>query len=360
MSRPVNPWKFTGYKPGQNIQCIIIAPENDGYNVTVKKDKDNLPGFLKTLNSFRIGEEVLAQYVGVQNGRILLSALFAQSATQRVASSVTTAEIKPQVSWQDQLNEFDKYYNSPNPEEEVKPVVSSQIEPKYLFRRAIDYIMPALNEADVNTFTMGEYDPELLIGDLEGGMRTCCVKLICDENMSRSAMLLYRGRVYGAIFSSKEIPQTPDWEEALGLVVNNLFIPTTQMMVYDLPEDIVLPLSACFQGFNAPNSEDNDTKYNLDYYSNWFLRKESTGLFAIVFHSLGATFLIYVYKGEFKGLYLVEEKKYFNSIEYLYELLEQDSDTSFQASAVSPSLLLNPNRHGISLSMAVRNRNKDV
>ncbi len=358
MSRPVNPWKFTGYKPGQNIQCTIIAAENDGYSVTVKKDKDILPGFLKTLNNFRIGEEVLAQYVGVQNGRILLSALFAQSATQRVASTVTTAELKPALSWQDQLEEFDKYYSSANHEEEQAPIVNNQVEPRYLFRRAIDYIMPALKEEDISTFTMSEFDTELLVSDLEGGMRTCCVKLICEENMSRSALLLYRGRVYGAIYSSKEIPQTPDWEEAIKHVVNNLFIPTTQVMVYDLPEEIVLPLSACFQGFNAPNSEDHDTRYNLDYYANWFQRKESTGLFAIIFNNLGATFLVYVYKGQFKGLYLVEEKKYFDTIDYLNELLLEHPDTSFQASAVSPSLLLNPNRHGISLSMAVRNRFK--
>lgn len=355
MSRPVNPWKFTGYKPGQNIQCKIVSIESDGYVVDVKKDKEVLPGFLKTPASLRIGEEVLGQYMGVQNGRILLTALFAQSSTSRVQTTATP-EVKQVSSWQDQLKDFDNYYKEVSETQDLDslPIVTKQIE--YNFRRAIDYIMPPFDQNDITTYSLQEFEMELFIGDLEGGMRTGCVKIICEEQLSRSAILLYKGRVYGAIYSSKEVPQTPDWEEAIPLVLNDLFLSSSEISVYDLPENIVLPLSACFQGFHAPSSEDNDTSYNLDYYSNWFASKESTGLFAITFNAIGATFLIYIFKGQMKGSYLVEEKQYYPDLNYLNELLVNYPDSTFQASAVSPSLLLNPNRHGISLSMALRSR----
>jgi len=72
--RPLNPWKLSGYKPGQNVICKVTHPEPGGYAVLIPKD--NLSGFLPTQAVLRSDQEITAQFVCVHNERILLSARF--------------------------------------------------------------------------------------------------------------------------------------------------------------------------------------------------------------------------------------------------------------------------------------------
>jgi hypothetical protein len=72
----LNPWKLTGYKPGQNVVCKIVKDEPGGYSVIIPKDA--LPGFLPTLAKLRTGDEISAQFVCVHNNRVLLSSRFSR------------------------------------------------------------------------------------------------------------------------------------------------------------------------------------------------------------------------------------------------------------------------------------------
>lgn len=90
MSKPLNPWKLSGYKPGQNVVCRIMNAEPGGYAVLIPKD--NLPGFLPTQERLRLGDEVLATFVCVHNNRILLSARFSTS-NQAVQGAPSTQTV---------------------------------------------------------------------------------------------------------------------------------------------------------------------------------------------------------------------------------------------------------------------------
>src|SRR3984885_8619769 len=99
MSRPLNPWKLTGYKAGQNVVCKVTNAEPGGYAVLIPKD--NLPGFLPTQATLKPGEEILAQFVCVHNNRILLSARFGQGAPG--ANKAPQQKVK----WEDHLEQLD-------------------------------------------------------------------------------------------------------------------------------------------------------------------------------------------------------------------------------------------------------------
>ena len=98
MSRPLNPWKLTGYKAGQNVVCKITNSEPGGYAVLIPKD--NLPGFLPTQMTLSPGEEILAQFVTVDNNRILLTVRIGSTTGSFEAAS--TAE-----KWQEELRQMD-------------------------------------------------------------------------------------------------------------------------------------------------------------------------------------------------------------------------------------------------------------
>src|ERR1700691_3274809 len=99
---PINPWKLTGYKAGQNVKCTVVNSEPGGYAVSIQSGKEFLPAFLPTQLSLRVGEEVLAQYIRVQDHRILLSPLF-----NNTSVSMKTSTHAP-VRWEEHLDEIDR------------------------------------------------------------------------------------------------------------------------------------------------------------------------------------------------------------------------------------------------------------
>jgi hypothetical protein len=68
---PLNPWKYATYEPGQIVVCRVTHPEPGGYAVIISKNKHT--GFLSTQSNLKINEEILAEFVSVQNDRVLLS-----------------------------------------------------------------------------------------------------------------------------------------------------------------------------------------------------------------------------------------------------------------------------------------------
>jgi hypothetical protein len=66
---------IVGYKQGQNVRCKVLSKTDDaGYDVLILKD--NLPAHLKSVTDLEDGDEILAVFVGVHSGRILLAKLF--------------------------------------------------------------------------------------------------------------------------------------------------------------------------------------------------------------------------------------------------------------------------------------------
>src|SRR4030095_10519528 len=199
MRKPLNPWKLTGYKAGQSVGCKVVAAEPGGYSVIIPKD--NLPGFLPTEQRLKPGEEILCQFVCVHNNRMLLSSRFSGSMgpAQQGAQQQQQQETQTIKSWSVEMANA-PYTAAPPPETDAAFNVWAQAPPRqFHLKRATDLMIPPIDGSQPNTFKIGEYDLEWLITDLEGGMRTGCVKAACQERKSRSAMLLYRGRVVGCI-----------------------------------------------------------------------------------------------------------------------------------------------------------------
>jgi hypothetical protein len=380
MNSRLNPWKLSGYKAGQNIVCKVVQQEPGGYSVHIPKD--NLPGFLPTDAKLKIGEEVLAQFVCVANNRVLLSARIA--GTQLSASGKYRA---PQVSWEEQLKNPDAPVQqppanpptgSPPPSYTPGPDVSSQLalpaneqdaafavwarnEPvNFKLRRAIDLILPSIGEDAGQKMRIGDEDLEWLITQLEGGMRTGCVKAFCEPRKSRSAVLLYRGRAVGCIYGNKNLPEPQPTEPSLQMMLNDLSEPDTHLLVYDLPENVTLAMSALFLGYPVERSDDLDAKSYIQYIGSWLEQKEQTACLAISLPGNGATCLVFVHRGKFVGSFYVEDQKYSAELSFVFDLLARDPQAQVSASILPPELTSTSVRFGFSLSMAKKAASNSV
>jgi hypothetical protein len=381
---------MSGYKPGQNVICRVTNSEPGGYAVIIPKD--GLPGFLPTTASLRPNEEILAQFVCVHNSRILLSARF----------SNTSVSIKAQthqaVNWEDHLDDmkqpqadgaggavFDPnqapdsmstpasgsldngarqlatHVQTPFPMSEAEQAfdVWAQGAPRqFHLKRATDLVLPPLQPETENTFKIADYDLEWLITDLEGGMRTGCVKAACESRKSRSAMLLYKGRAVGCIYGRKSMPDANlPTEQSLQHMLGDLEVPDTNVKMYDLPDSVTLAMSALFLGYPVQRNDDFDSLTYMNYIASWFESKQQTACLAISLIKIAATCLAFVFRGQFVGAFYVEDQKFTTELSFVHDLLQNDPAAKIEASILPPEMTSSAVRFGFSLSMA-RQRNK--
>lgn len=352
MSKPLNPWKLSGYKAGQNVVCKVTNSEPGGYAVVISKD--NLPGFLPTQTRLNPGEEILAQFVCVHNNRILLSARFSNTSV-----GGTLGQPKA-VRWEEHLSEIEA---PPTQVEQTEAeaafgVWASSRTEKFHLKRATDLILPPIQPESLNTFKIADYDLEWLITDLEGGMRTGCVKACSQQRLSRSAVLLYRGRAVGCIYGSKTIPDAQSIEQSLQSMLSDLDLADTTVQIYDLPEDVTLANSALFLGYPVKRSDDYDTRAYLDYILNWLESKSQTACLAISLPANAATCLGYISKGQFCGSFYVEDQQFTHDKSFIYDLIKTDPNSSIEVSILPPEMTSSAVRFGFSLSMARQRPNE--
>jgi hypothetical protein len=394
MSRPLNPWKLSGYKPGQNVVCRISNPEPGGYAVIIPKD--GLPGFLPTTAVLRTDEELLAQFVCVHNNRILLSARFSNT-----SHSASGQNVHNSVDWGQHLDDatlVDVPAYEPAPETAdhtylttgnasanailstntngarqlathiQTPYAGSDAEAafdvwahahprKFHLKRATDLVLPPLQPESENKFKIADYDLEWLITDLEGGMRTGCVKASSESKVSRSAMLLYKGRAVGCIYGCKSMPETQPTEQSLQHMLADLEAQDTNVRMYDLPDSVTLAMSALFLGYPVQRNDDYDALSYMNYICNWFENKGQTACLAITLPASSATCLAFIHKGHFCGAFYVEDQKFTEQLSFVHELLQNDPQANIEASILPPEMTSSAVRFGFSLSMA-RQRNR--
>lgn len=344
MNRPLNRWKVTDYKAGQLVGCKVVATEPGGYSVLIVKD--NLPGFLPTENKLKLGEEILAQFVCIHNNRVLLSA--------RMGGSSQSAA-KPQTDWRKELEGGAPAEAETSESDAAFAVWAHDRTVNFRLRRAIDLILPPVDSSvkptDVNII---EGDDLLwLITDLEGGMRTGCVKALCEGKKSRSALLLYKGRAVGCIYGNKELKEPVPTEASLQMMLTDCQMPGTQLLMYGLPEDVTLAMSALFLGYPVERSDDLDARAYMDYIMDWFAQKEQTACLAFSLPATGGTLLAFIHRGQFVGSFYVENQEFSRDINFVYDLIGKDPESAVEASILPPELTTSSVRFGFSLSMAM-------
>jgi hypothetical protein len=87
-----------------------------------------------------------------------------------------------------------------------------------------------------------------LLVSLEGSERTGCMKISSQHSQSRSAMLLYRGRVVGAVYGARSMRGQYLQEDARKCALLDLASPGNMLDAYELPEELVLSAASLFYG----------------------------------------------------------------------------------------------------------------
>jgi hypothetical protein len=87
-----------------------------------------------------------------------------------------------------------------------------------------------------------------LLVTLEGNQRTGCLKIINPKKKSRSAILIYKGRVVGCLYGRKNLEFQYLHQDAHQYALNDLASPGNVLDAYQLPEQLVLSAASLFHG----------------------------------------------------------------------------------------------------------------
>lgn len=324
---------YTPFKPGYWLACTVIESEQGGYSVTIKNSE--VKGVLQTTRSFQSGSLITAKFTGMLESRAVLK---------------LGAEIHPQV-----VSEAKPNYS--RGEQDITKIIKDKRASRginYRDRRAVDLIMPPQDEDSLNSlksFPISHYDLEWLLLDLEGGNRTGVLKTASQSNHSRAAILLYKGRAVGCIYGSKTNPDAKATEESISLALKDLETPDTMVTMYDLPSEAVLAMSALFLGYTLEREDNMDSRSYFNTVMNNFVQNQSTACVVVTIPSTKSTYLAFFGKGQFGGIFSVEEQQFNRDINAIHKLFEANADAQVEVSMLSSESIASGVRFGYSLIM---------
>lgn len=337
-----NPWKFSGYKPGQTVNCKVMQAEKQGYSVVIIKD--NIQAYLVSEEHLTPGQEVLARVARAIGSRIELTPVAAPGKDGKTKSAGASNP-----DWQ-QLAVSGKHDYDPRAAAQEQSKQQEQQAARLIVkhnRRAIDLILPPFDGLP-RKFDINQIEDLLwLITDLEGGMRTGCVKASCDGKKSRSAVLLYRGRAVGCLYGNIQMQEPFAIEHSLQMMLSDCQSANTQLLLYALPEEITLAMAALFIGHPIERNDDLDGRSYFEYIANWVSQNKQTACLALA----GGAAFAFIHQGTFLGSFFVDDQEFSIDISSVYQLLSQGEHVQVAASILPPELTTQNAKIGFSLSM---------
>jgi hypothetical protein len=138
---------------------------------------------------------------------------------------------------------------------------------------------------------------------LEANQRTCCIKMVSNARKSRGAVLVFRGRVLGAVYGNAGLAGKLFDQEAYARVSADLSERETASDVYIISEPIAIAAAALFHGeFSQPVTARSAVQCFSQFLSS-LIESDMPGCVLINDDSGVALLSAYVFRGQLVGLY---------------------------------------------------------
>lgn len=289
------------YYSGLLVECKILSKATDGYNVAM--GGKSLPGVLPTSHEHQLGSLVLAQFIEVQDDQAILHEL---------------------------SNKRSSYERLRDALKEEQALTAS-----LKFKRATDLLVPPVDDVEIRTLNSSEIDFAELCRKLEKEEFTGCIKSFNQERFSRAGAILNSGRVVGCIYGNKSTSEVLPVKESLDLMLADAFVKGAEIRIYELPEDVVMALSALFLGCPLMRSDNLKPEEYVTEMRHWLQHHKQTACFACSLQT--TTWLDLHYDGDYAGTFCVEDQKFYRSEKFLMQKLNEPN-ARVEMALLSPEL----------------------
>lgn len=193
--------------------------------------------------------------------------------------------------------------------EEITKISSLESTTRGSNRRAVGLIPhPLSNSANREVAESKKVRYQQLLISIEGKQSTCCLKVFSPKRKSRSALLVFRGRVLGCIYGRKGLDAQLIGVDAFESFLDDLALPDSIVDTYILPEELALAAGSLFHGEvhnQTPNTNAVDT---FEYVIGNLNRTQMPG--CIVVKRAGSDEVIafiYMFAGNIVGVFTFAE-----------------------------------------------------
>lgn len=306
-------------RAGSSVKCRVQGAAPGGYTVTLVPS--GIEGYLPCQEELNEGQVVPATFVCMSKDQALMTFAFRIGTTERVQMGLPS-------------------------EPETAFAVWADSHPRtFKLRRAIDVVMPPISTSSLTPLRSGDYDIGKLITDLEEGELTGCVKMICDERLSRGALILYRGRAVGCIYGKKPMVEPYPIESAIQMLLLDSFLPETKVTIYDLPDEVILSMSAMFLGVPVLEKDFAEQK-TLESLIKPL--KQETAILSVTAND--EMCLAFLHEGDVFGSYHVDEQKFSDQPNTFDEVLSKDANRKVEISILPSEMTTDKVLFGYGLS----------
>lgn len=204
------------------------------------------------------------------------------------------------------------------------------------YSRRATSILPLPQSSEKREIEKTEFiNHQKLLLSFEAHQKSGCLRIVSPKKKSRSAMLIYRGRVIGCIYGSKNHIDQLFGETARTYAIADLAQSGNLMDSYTLGEEVVLSAAALFHGEILLPQERSDVKNNYQQIFSRMKKNHSTGSVVITNNEHLAVCLTYVFNGEIIGVYSLKDKWLDATYEAGLNCLLGTDGASVSASALS-------------------------
>lgn len=210
------------------------------------------------------------------------------------------------------------------------------------YKRVVDLFPPPDPQKEIQLWDLRQNSLEELIDWLDQEKFTGVLKASSKTLKFRGALLLFAGWCVGALFAAKDEEPIKHTDKAIPALLTRLNADlTSQIEIYNLPDEIVLPFSSAFIGqFMEPvkdGSPSQIAEFFIEHISDLPRHCLITVRTQTQFNS--ELCLVFFYWGKISGHFLVEEQTFSRSCQFPDFVFDQALEAKIHLSILSPEIV---------------------
>lgn len=215
-------------------------------------------------------------------------------------------------------------------------------------RRAIS-LMPAPQSSGSNVLTDNKgLDWNRLSLAIEASQKSGCLLIESEKNKSRSAMLIFRGRILSCMYGNKGLGKYLFGDQAFESAVQDLKNVSKKVQAYALPDHLVMSAAALFHGAILPIDEAFNVKQAVDSALAQLVESNLPGCIVITGQKDSSVCIVYVFARKIVGLHCSKRGWLEATQKEIYRYLSRHKDVVVQASMLPCQNVVEVLRHTFS------------
>ena len=193
-------------------------------------------------------------------------------------------------------------------------------------------LMPSIKlgaKEDLSSVERADHNRLLL--SIEAHQKSCCLQIESGRSKSRSAVLVYRGRVISCIYSSKGLGKYLFNQKAFDYAIRDLACLGSKLSLYILSDEVVVAAAALFHGEVLELPKGHDTAHSFDAACDKLIQSKKPGVVLLEHTRDLSVCMVYVFDGRIAAVYSDREGRLESSKATARAYLSRHSDTEVYA-----------------------------